>query len=280
MTSSKLAIITVNYNNYEVTQEFLDSLLIQDDRAFHIYLVDVSDKKKLFKGQPNISYLKRPNRGYAYAVNEGTHVALRDGYDLLVEINNDTEVPKDFVHAVKSSLLAHPDSIIGPKIYYYPGYEFHATSKRDTGRVLWYAGGKIDWKNVFTKHRGVDTVDTGQYNKLSETAFLSGCCIAYTARTFKRIGDWDESYFMYYEDADWSLRAKANGIQCLYDPTIRLWHKNGQSTGGSGSTFHVKFQNKNRLKFGLHYAPFRTKIHLLKNAFFDYLTSHFSTKAQ
>lgn len=265
MHSNKLAIITVNYNNYPVTEELLDSLKIQDDRNFRVYLVDVSTKRRTLSYPSYVTTLTRPNKGYSYGVNEGTKQAIRDGYSLLVEINNDTEVAKDFVSAVKKSLIHHPDSIIGPKIYYYPGYEYHPTAKKSLGKILWFAGGKIDWKNVFTKHRGVDEVDTGQYNTAQKTSFLSGCCIAYTAQAFQMIGDWDESYFMYYEDADWSMRARAKGVSCIYDPSIVIWHKNGQSTGGSGSTFHTKYQERNRFKFGLKYAPFRTKVHLVKN---------------
>jgi hypothetical protein len=52
----------------------------------------------------------------------------------------------------------------------------------------------------------------------------------------------------------------------MYDPSIKLWHKNGQITDGPGSVLHKKYQEKNRVVFGLKYAPLRTKLHLLKNA--------------
>ena len=81
------------------------------------------------------------------------------------------------------------------------------------------------------------------------------------------IGFLNESYFLYFEDADYCEKAKRNNIALYYDPNIVIWHKNAQSTQGSGSKIHVKYQKKNQLKYGLKYAPFKTKIHLLKNYF-------------
>ena len=84
-----------------------------------------------------------------------------------------------------------------------------------------------------------------------------------------KIGYLDESYFLYYEDADWCERAKKAGINLYYDPSIVIWHKNAQSTGGAGSKLHQKYQEKNRLKFGLKYAPWKTKLHLIINLLTD-----------
>ena len=84
-----------------------------------------------------------------------------------------------------------------------------------------------------------------------------------------KVGFWDESYFLYFEDADYCMRASKVGVRLYYDPLLVIWHKVSQSTQGSGSTIHVKYQTKNRLKFGMKYAPFKTKIHLLKNFIFD-----------
>jgi GT2 family glycosyltransferase len=83
-----------------------------------------------------------------------------------------------------------------------------------------------------------------------------------------KVGFWDESYFLYFEDADYCVRAKRKGIKLYYDPSINVWHKNAQSTGGSGSSIHVKYQKENRVKFGFKYAPLKTKFHLVKNFLF------------
>jgi GT2 family glycosyltransferase len=125
----------------------------------------------------------------------------------------------------------------------------------------------VDWDNALTPQRGVDAVDTGQYNIFQETEFITGCLIQFDRDVLNRAGNWDESYFLYFEDSDFCERAKKNGIKLYYDPNIVIWHKISQSTGGSGSKLHAKYQSKNRVKWGLKYAPWRTKAHLVLNYF-------------
>ena len=205
------------------------------------------------------------NKGYAYGVNLGVKQAISDGYESFVVINDDTFVKSDFVDQCLKCLNKNPNSIISGKIYYAPGFEYHKDrySKKDLGKVIWYAGGSIDWNNVYINHRGVDEIDKKQFDLSQETDFITGCLMLFDKSAIDKIGYWDESYFLYYEDADWGEQAKKIAIKLIYDPSIIIWHKNAGSTGGSGSTIHQKYQNKNRIKFGLKYAPLRTKIHLL-----------------
>ena len=176
-------------------------------------------------------------------------------------------MPSDFVAQVKKSITNHPTALIGGKIYYYPGYEYHKDryTSDERGNVFWYAGGVTDWANVYTTHTAVDEVDHGQRDTLEETTFITGCLMCYDKSVIEKIGHWDDSYFLFYEDADYCARAVRAGMKLWYDPSIVLWHKSGQSTSGAASSFQQKYLDKNRLKFGLTYAPWRTKIHLLKN---------------
>lgn len=269
----KLAIITVNYATYSLTNEFILSLkksgLNKGDRA--LYIVDVSPTPIPFEVEKNISVILSANKGYAFGLNVGIKQAIKDGYDVFVIINNDVEVDKNFLGAVEKSLQSNPESIIGGKIYYAPGHEYHKDrySKGQLGHVLWYAGGLCDWANVDSIHIGVNEVDKGQFDKKVETEFITGCLMCFDKKTLLKVGYMDESYFMYFEDADWCERAKRKKIKLIYDPSIVIWHKNGQSGGGSGSSLQVRYQEKNRLIFGLKYAPLRTKAHLLKNYFSD-----------
>jgi GT2 family glycosyltransferase len=155
------------------------------------------------------------------------------------------------------------------KIYYANGFEYHTTryQESDLGNVLWYAGGIVDWNNAWTTHRGVNEVDHGGYNEVEETEFVTGCLFCFDQVVVEKVGMWDEEYFLYYEDADYSERIKRAGISLLYNPHIAIWHKNAQSSDGSGSKLHEKLQRKSHLRYALKYAPLRTKIHVLKNYF-------------
>lgn len=267
-----LAIITVIYENYDVINDFLLSLKNQVNKNFHLFLIDLSKNKKELKLNIPASIIKSTNKGYAYGVNLGLKIALNAGFEFFCIINNDTFFNNNFINNVLLSIFNHPPSIIGGKIYYAPGFEYHKNKykKSDFGKVIWYAGGKLDWKNVITPHVGVDLVDKGQYDKFEKTDFITGCLMIYDRIVIDKVGFWDESYFLYYEDADFCERAKRQRIKLFYDPSIVIYHKNAQSTEEAGSQIHQKFQQKNRLRFGLKYAPIRSKIHLLKNYFLGY----------
>ncbi|MBI5127455.1 glycosyltransferase family 2 protein [Candidatus Roizmanbacteria bacterium] len=267
-----IGLVTVNYNQYKLTREFLDSLSkVKESKNICVFIADVSTKNESFK---TISYpmkvilKKLPNRGYAFGINQGVKYFLKNEITQFCAINNDVFFDKNFF--IESKKGFQKSNIFGGKIYYAPGYEYHKKYKKDEiGNILWYAGGINDWKNVFTTHRGVDQVDRGQFDKFQETDFITGCMLFFDKNVVDRIGLWNENYFLYFEDSDYCERAKRGGFKLFYNPKIIIYHKNAQSTGGSGSPLHSKYQRKNRLVFGLKYAPLRTKIHLIKNYLLD-----------
>lgn len=267
-----LAVITVVYQNYTVLQDFFDGLRKQSSTDFHIFIVDGSvDRQTIDVSHLPATVVNAENKGYAHAVNVGVERAVAEGHTMFAIVNSDIIFSNNFVESVSASISAHPNSIIGGKIYYAPGYEYHKEKyqNEEKGNVFWYAGGAIDWSHVLASHRGVDEVDQGQFNKFEETGFVTGCLVCYDLSVYKAVGTWDSGYFMYYEDTDFSVRAKRMGVKTYYDPSIVIWHKNAQSTDGSGSDFHVKYQKQNRIRFGLKYAPLRTKLHLVKEAFLE-----------
>jgi len=268
-----IAVITVTFNT-PVIEDFLSSLIKQKNKSFHLFITNISSKNKEIES-PGISstIILSENKGYAYGVNRGIEKALTAGYTRFLIINDDTFFKEDFIEKVIDTFDKHPSSLIGGKIYYAPDHEYHRSRYKESerGNVLWYAGGSIDWAHIFTPQRGVDEVDKGQYDKSQEVDFITGCLLGFDKNVVDKVGLWDESYFLYFEDTDYCVRAKRSGIKLLYDPSVVIWHKVSQSTGGSGSTLHQKYQNKNRVRFGLKYAPLRTKLHLLKNYALSFL---------
>lgn len=265
----KVAIVTVSLNKKAILR-LMESLGKQTDKNFKLYIIDITGNDANYEFlPPETVVIKRANKGYAYGVNEGIRQAIKDGFDKFCVINDDTFFDNNFVTSVIKAIESHPHSLIGGKIYYASGYEYHTDryTKKDLGHVLWYAGGDVDWAHSQPKHLGVDEVDKKQFDRALETGFITGCLMMFGVGVLDSIGFWDESYFLYYEDADYCERAKRAGLKLIYDPSIVIWHMISQSTGGSGSDLHRKYQRKNLVKFALKYAPIRTKLHVLKNYF-------------
>ncbi|MDE2590022.1 MAG: glycosyltransferase family 2 protein, partial [Patescibacteria group bacterium] len=164
----------------------------------------------------------------------------------------------------------HTDSGIGvvvPKIYFAKGHEYHKNryEKKDLGKVLWYAGGTVDFANVYTLHRGLDEVDHGQYDKAEEVGFATGCCLLTKREVLEKVGLFDDKFFLYYEDGDLGERIKRAGYKIMYVPTAHLWHINAGSSG-SGSSLHDYYLTRNRMLFGMQYAPIRAKVALIRES--------------
>ncbi len=207
------------------------------------------------------------NLGFTGGNNVGMKDALSHKADLVWLLNNDTIVDVDALSLVTMFDDASV-GVAGSKIYFQKGHEYHREryTKDQQGKVLWYAGGLVDWANMYASHNGVDEVDYGQYDTPKETHFVTGCSFMISRDVIERVGMLDEKYYLYLEDLDYCIRIQRAGFRLLYIPTSRVWHVNAGSSGGAGNTLHEYYMTRNRLLIGLRYAPLRTKIALIREA--------------
>ena len=265
-----ISLIILNYNGLNDTLACLESLEVveADNNSLETIVVDNNSSdgsQEALSMIKNIIFIKNDkNFGFSGGNNTGIKYALNKGSDFVILLNNDTIVEKSFVKNLVRA--ANKADIISPKIYFAKGYEFHKKrySEKDLGKVIWYAGGKIDWQNVIGKHVGVDAVDKGQFSKSAITDFATGACMLVKREVFEKIGFFDEKYFLYLEDMDLCVRAKKAGFKILFEPRAAIWHKNAASIGGSGSSLQDYYFTKSRLLFAFKFAKFRTKLAVLK----------------
>ena len=262
-----------------MTQEELENVALLETKGLDVTCVvvdndstDDSLEKLSHYSLPNMKYKfieTGENLGYAGGNNFGLKFSFKEGFDYTILLNNDVILLKDLL--IKLVSIAGKDPKIGllaPKMYFAKGYEFHKDRYKESelGEVFWYAGGFIDWKNVYSDHRGVDEVDRGQYDRQEVVDAANGACLLIRNEVIKDIGYLRDKYFMYWEDADYCLRAKKAGWKVVYTPETCLWHKVSASSG-IGSNLNDYFLTRNRLDFGLRYAPLKTKILLVKESF-------------
>lgn len=276
LKKAKLCTVILEYQNPQLTLETINSLRqakLPSNIKHKIVVVDNSpvpdgSLAKALKKYKNIKLITtHQNTGFAQGNNLGIQYGLEHGYDYFILLNNDVEVKLSFIKHFFKAIKAGADIVV-PKIYFAKGYEFHKDRYKpsELGKVIWYAGGYFDWNNVFGKHIGVDEIDKGQYDKAKPIDFANACCIFITKQVFDTIGLLNPDYFLYFEDADFSYRAFKAGFKILYEPKSVIFHKTSASSG-SGSKLHDYYLTRNRLLFGLKYAPFRTKLALIKESF-------------
>lgn len=283
----RVSIIILHYNSDKFTRECLVSLqkLSTKSAQFNIVVVD-NFSKEVFTYNENFAHLTilrtTSNLGFTGGNNYGIEFAFEQHKpDYILLLNSDTIVSPNFLDPLIEFAQQHPDAgAVCPKIYFEKGYEFYPNDYNDEqkGKVIWFAGGSIDWRNVYGFHRGVDEVDRGQFDlpepSRSNTEipyygyqtmdFASGCCVLFPSKVLKKVGLFDQSYFLYWEDTDLSIRIRNADYKLYFCPQSIIWHKNAGSSGGSGSKLQQYYQKRNRLKFALKYAPVRSKLAVLK----------------
>jgi hypothetical protein len=144
-------------------------------------------------------------------------------------LNNDVMADPALLEKLIAALEDDPNAAAAaPLIYFAP-----------PSASIWYAGGRCEPWLAHSSHRAIRARDHGQFRSIEETGYLTGCCLMAKADAWRRVGLLDESYFIYAEDADWSLRARAMGFRLLFVPTARLWHRVSASSGGAMNPWKV-----------------------------------------
>lgn len=280
----KLCTVILEYNNPKMTLETLKSLYkvkLPSNLKHQVILIDNSPVpdgtlKKTLKEFKNLKYIvTHKNTGFAAGNNIGIKLGLKQKHDYFLLLNNDVKVHPNFL----VELFNTQADLAVPKIYFAKGYEYHKDKYKQSqlGKVIWYAGGEFDWNNIYSKHFGMDEVDTGQFNQSKSVELANFCCILIKKSVFDLIGLLDESYFLYWEDADFSVKAKKAGFDLIYQPKAKIWHKSSGSSG-SGSSLHDYYLTRNRLLFGFKYASLKTKLALIRESFKLLLTGRTSQK--
>lgn len=270
---TKIYVSILHFNTPHETDKCLESLSKINKNGIDLKIIVIDNASKeayvLPKGTSSNIHLIRSdiNLGFAGGHNKGISYSLSNGADFVLILNNDTILEKNFLKELLSPMGNHEVGVTVPKIYFTKGHEFHKDrySSSEKGKVFWYAGGVIDWQNVISSHRGVDEVDNGQYDVMESTEFATGACLLIKREILEKIKGFDDRYFLYYEDGDLNMKIKNLDYQILYVPKSIVWHNNAGSSG-SGSALQDYYISRNRLLFGMSYAPLRSRIALLRES--------------
>ena len=259
----------LNYKVKEQALKCIDSVKKSTFKNLDIILVDNNSEDGIgeeFKDDREVTFIQNSvNSGYSGGNNLGIGEALRIKDDYIFVLNPDTTIEKDTIGNLVEGMEKLGADLASPKIYFASDSEQKSSAHFAKSKRIWYAGSNFDFANVLGQHRGVNEEDKGQYNEPVETEGITGGAFMAKESVFDKIGLFDGRYFLYYEDADLSLRAKKAGFKIMYIPSAVVFHKNAQSTG-LGSPLQDYFITRNRMLFAKKFLPFRTRFALLREA--------------
>ena len=104
---------------------------------------------------------------------------------------------------------------------------------------------------------GSETPDDGRFDSARECFFASGTALIATRRAFAEVGTLADPFFAYYEDGDWSWRARLLGRRVVYAPGATVEHAVSATSGGAASARVRYLAERNRSLCLLRNAPGR-----------------------
>lgn len=240
-----VSLITVNFNQLELTCQFLDSLQRQDYRNIEIFVVDNASKENpeqhLKKHYPHVKFIHSPtNLGFA----GGNNLALAPAKgEFLFFVNNDAEVTEGCIRTLVQMFSRRPRlGLLSPLICYYP--------KSPTApEIIQYVG--MTRINVITARNetlGKQEENKGQYRFAEPTGYAHGAAMMIRREVLDNVGAMWEDYFLYYEELDWGERIRKAGYEIWVQPNAKVHHKESMSVGAL-SPFKTYYINRNRILF-------------------------------
>jgi hypothetical protein len=229
-----VSVIVLNYNGKRFLENCLSSVLrINYPRErYEVILVDngSNDESVIFVEQkyPEVKILALDmNYGFTTGNNKGAKMA--EG-DILVFLNNDTVVDKEWLNQLVWAIVNKQIDICGSRVVF----------MRDPG-IVQYAGGYLHLIGgaLFTPfHKGEPT------QRYYLVGSVCGASFAIRRKVFEDLGGFDDNFFLYAEEGDLCLRALIYGYRIAYSPYSMVYHYTGGSTR---KQFTVRSQPNNMI---------------------------------
>jgi GT2 family glycosyltransferase len=245
----KISIITVNFNQPQVTQELLQSIQqVNTYKDIEIIVVDngstTGPVTQLVTQFPDVRFIRSDtNLGFAGGNNVGINAATGDYYFL---VNTDTEFTAGLVEKLADVLNQHPEvGMVSPRIQFFP----------DTGMTQYAGSTPINYITLRNSMIGKYQRNGDDYNNITgPTAFIHGAAVMVKKAAIDKAGLMYENYFLYYEEMDWCERMKKVGYQLWMRGDAVIYHKESVSVG-KNSWLKEYFMNRNRILFTRRNAP-------------------------
>lgn len=237
---NRVAVVVLNWNGIEDTEECLSHLAKQSFRDFHIVLIDNGSveqntemKLETIKARYGdlITIIRnKENQGFAGGVNIGIQHAFKGEYEFVALLNNDAVPADNWLEKLVESADARSSGITTGLLLHSDGTTIDSTG---------------DWCSIWGLPFPRNRNDPRDKAPASGKVFSgSGGASLYSCKMLREIGLFDETLFAYYEDTDMSFRAQLYGWEVYYINTAIAYHKQGATSSKiPGFTIYQTFKN-------------------------------------
>jgi GT2 family glycosyltransferase len=230
-----IRVVIVNYESGRGLAECLASVEPLVSEGHEVVVVDNDSHDDSLEGIeerfPWLRLVRNPrNVGFATACNQGA-----EGFEggALLFLNPDARLMGDAAAQLVAALEADPRlGAVAPRLFDPEGrrqfsWEPSPGLVGDTLRKL-----RNPFEGRVWAHEGVRRLVTA----FGDCGFLTGACLMVRRAAWEQVGGFDGDYFLYFEDADLSLRLAGSGLRLAVVPTAGAEHVKGTAGAGVAGT--------------------------------------------
>jgi GT2 family glycosyltransferase len=257
-----VAIVIVAYNSADYIGECIESVLAEKRQVTQqVIVVDNASKDdtatRIRARFPEVAVLEPgQNLGFAAGVNYGARHA---DAEFVLLLNPDTVIRNHAIDAIVSFARNRPGHGL------YGGRTLRADGSLEPSScwgqpTLWsLAMFGFGITTLFPKHPWLDPESLGHWKRdtVREVGVVTGCFLLAPKTVWDELGGLDERYFMYGEDVDMAMRARALGYRPVICPTAELVHEVGRSSDTSVHKTLLLYRGKASLVRAHWHGPAR-----------------------
>jgi GT2 family glycosyltransferase len=261
LPSPLVYIILLNYRGAQHTLACLDSLRQLDYPNYKIVVIDNAspdDSATILRARQtknpgefhfiqsteNLGYSGGNNLGIIHALANANAKAIADSNAYIWLLNNDTTVDAHALTALVQE--AHKTRGLVGSLLLYPDGNYQQVGTR----LNWWTGGAKGYRET-------DVQDS------MPVETLSGASMLIPFPVLRRVGLLDPSFFLYFEDGEFSLRCRRAMVSLTVTPGSKVYHEEGATTGRKSLLTQYYFhRNRLRLLFMFANPPQKVSIGL------------------
>ncbi len=239
--AERLGVAILNFNDAAATLRSLETVVAAGYDNLSVLVVDngseQSDLAALeagMAGRFGARLVPLPgNLGYAGANNKALELLFADGCDHVLILNNDTQVAPGSLAALVAAARRYPGSgPIGPTVTKdSPGARNASRGERYWAWLAWLPRSWLRYRLP--------------RQTCYEVGGVTGCALLLSRRLWTELGGFDESYFAYYEEVDYCLRARSRGMKPRVEPAAEIAHRGHRGFGGGMSVVSAYLKARN-----------------------------------
>lgn len=264
----RIAVVLLNWNGWQDTIRCLESLLDLEQTAFRIVVIDngstdgsadriaewaatriimaqydrtqapaggLDSEEARLAVHPRalVLVLNKQNAGFGAGNNVGLSYALARGFDAIWVLNNDTVVDRGCLTRMLQTIESRQNVGAAGCVVYEMDHP---------NTVQLWGGARVDMVFGIAPH--IKSLSAGRRLNM-----LSGVSVLLRADALREIGLFDETFFIYWEDADLSFRLLRADWALRVASEARIWHRESSSLGGTKSAARDRYYNESLKMF-------------------------------